>query len=105
LRGVPTTPKPIIDIMNLTLQVIEGEGLTPIFPEKINAHLVFNEGNISYTTIEQFTSGLREFLKKWVIGAGKDKVIIWREDNVLKVGVLILDEGIVELHYIVLRGG
>jgi uncharacterized membrane protein (UPF0182 family) len=105
LRGVPTTPKPIIDIMNLTLQVIEGEGLTPIFPEKINAHLVFNEGNISYTTIEQFTSNLREFLKKWVIEAGKDKVIVWREDNVLKVGVLILDKGIVELHYIVLRGG
>jgi len=105
LRGVPITPKPIIDMMNLTLQVIEREGLTPIFPEKINAHLVYNEGNISYTTIEQFTSDLREFLRKWVIEAGKDKVIVWREDNVLKVGVLILDEGIVELHYIVLLGG
>ncbi|MEM3619801.1 MAG: hypothetical protein QXO45_01525, partial [Nitrososphaerota archaeon] len=80
-------------------------GLTPIFPEKINAHLVFNEGNISYISVEQFTSELKDFLKKWVIQAGIDKVLIWIEDNVLKAGVVIVDEGIVELHYVVLRGG
>ncbi|MEM3619802.1 MAG: UPF0182 family protein, partial [Nitrososphaerota archaeon] len=67
LRGVPTTPKTVIDVRDLTLQVIREEGLTPIFPEKINAHLVFNEGNISYISVEQFTSELKDFLKKWVI--------------------------------------
>lgn len=105
LRGAPITPRPVADIENLTLQVVREEGLTPVFPEKINAHLVFNEGNISYISIEQFTSELRDFLKKWVIETGKDKVLVWKEDNVLKIGVVVLSEGIVELHYVVLRGG
>lgn len=105
LRGIPVTPKPTIDIMNLTLQIIRGENLTPIFPEKINAHLVFNEGNITYVSTEQFTSDLRAFLKKWIIEAGKEKVILIREDNILKVGAIVIDEGVVEFHYVVVSGG
>lgn len=105
LRGIPTIHKPAVDVMNLTLQVIREEGLTPIFPEKVNAHLVFNEGSITYTSPERFTSDLRAFLKKWIIEAGKEKVIIVREDNILKVGALIVDGGVIEFHYVVISGG
>ncbi|MEN2975121.1 MAG: UPF0182 family protein [Candidatus Caldarchaeales archaeon] len=105
LRGVATPPTVEIDVMNLTLQVIRGEGLVPVFPEKINAHLVFNEGNISYTSTDQFTREFRDFLNRWIDKTGRDMVLVWREDNILKVGLVTIDRGIVELHYINIFGG
>ncbi|MCX8192290.1 MAG: UPF0182 family protein [Nitrososphaeria archaeon] len=105
MRGVATPITPKTDVMNLTLQVIRGAELTPVFPEKINAHLVFKEGEIRITSIEQFTEDLIGFLKRWIDKAGRDVVLVWKEDNILKVGVVVIDQGIVELHYVNIIGG
>jgi len=68
-------------------------------PEKINAHLVFSEGKVNVKSTEDYKKVeelVQAFIKEWT---GK-RVLEWVEGNVINYGVIIVENGIVELHYI-----
>ncbi len=92
-----------LDLMNLTLRAVEEAGMEPEFPERINAHLVFREGNLTLTTPEEFVETLTAQLREWAESYGVGRVLVWREGDVINVGVIFVREGVVELHYISIR--
>ena len=94
-----------VDLMNLTIKVVRELGLEPVFPESINAHVVFREGNLTYVTQSQFEEDVRGFLEEWALGRGMERALIWRTGNMINLGVIFSREGVVELHYITILGG
>lgn len=79
--------------------LFERANVTIARPEKINAHLVFSEGKVSVKSIEDYKKVeelVQAFIKEWT---GK-RVLEWVEGNVINYGVIIVENGIVELHYI-----
>ncbi|MCF8884527.1 MAG: UPF0182 family protein [Aigarchaeota archaeon] len=102
LRGVTTTPSIMnaTSIIDITIKIVEKKNLKVVFPEKINAHLEFGEGNISYTSIEEYTLEIEKLLDSWIEKYDVKRVLLWTEDGIVKLGVILINEGIVELHYV-----
>jgi uncharacterized membrane protein (UPF0182 family) len=106
LAGLETPPPGIMeegqkisDVKEFVRTLLERANVTIARPEKINAHLVFSEGKVSVKSTEDYkkVEGLvQAFIKEW---AG-NRVLEWVEGNVINYGVIIVENGIVELHYI-----
>lgn len=106
LAGLETLPpeitegeQKISDIKEFVSVLFERANITVVRPEKINANLVFLEGKISVKSTEDYrkVEGLvQAFIRVWT----EKRVLEWVEDNVINYGVIIVENGIVELHYI-----
>ena len=104
LTGVaPTTVR--IDLYNLTISILRDFKLRIMYPERINANLIFLEGNITYRSPKLLKESLSEFISSWVTGKGLDRVLVWRLNNTINVGSIFSEKGVVELHYIRIIGG
>jgi len=94
-----------IDLYNLTMSILRDFKLRIMYPEKINADLIFLEGNITYRSLKLLREDLSKFISTWVTGRGLDRVLVWRLNNTVNVGSIFSEEGVVELHYIRIVGG
>ena len=94
-----------IDLYNLTISILRDFKLRIMYPEKINANLIFMEGNITYRSPKLLKESLSEFISSWVTGKGLDRVLVWRLNNTVNVGSIFSEKGVVELHYIKIIGG
>ena len=87
------------------VRAIEGAGLKVLKPTSINPHISFLLGKVKYMS-ENDWSAVEETLSR-IIGLCGDlqetKVFIWRVDEKLNVGVLINDDGIIVLHYVIIE--
>ena len=106
LAGLETPPPGITEeeerisyIKEFVRTLFERANVTIVRPEKINAHLVFSEGKVNVKSTEDYKKVeelVQAFIKEWT---GK-RVLEWVEGNVINYGVIIVENGIVELHYI-----
>ena len=94
-----------IDLYNLTISILRDFKLRVMYPERINANLIFVEGNITYRSPKLLKDSLSEFISSWVTGKGLDRVLVWRLNNTVNVGSIFSEKGVVELHYIKIIGG
>ena len=101
--GVPTIAR--VDLYNFTISVLKDFKLRIVYPEKINANLIFVEENITYRSPELLREDLSRFISSWVIGKGLDKVLVWRLNDTVNVGSIFSEKGVVELHYIRISSG
>ncbi|MEM2910363.1 MAG: UPF0182 family protein [Nitrososphaerota archaeon] len=96
---VTTGERELSNVKEFILTLFEHANVTVVRPEKINAHLVFLEGEVNVKSAEDYEKVkemVQAFIGEWV---GK-RVLEWTEDNIIKYGVLIVEDGVVELHYI-----
>ena len=104
LSGVaPTIAR--VDLYNLTISILRDFKLRIVYPEKINANLIFVEENITYRSPELLRENLSRFINSWVLGKGLDRVLVWRLNNTVNVGSIFSEKGVVELHYIRILSG
>ncbi|MEM1991718.1 MAG: UPF0182 family protein [Thermoproteota archaeon] len=106
LAGLETLPPEITgreqmisNIKEFVSTLLEHANITVMRPEKINAHLVFLEGKVSVKLVEDYKKVedlVQAFIKRWT----EKRILEWVEDNVINYGVIIVENGIVELHYI-----
>ncbi len=106
LAGLETLPPEITgreqrisDVKEFISTLFEHANVTVRRPEKINAHLVFLEGKVSVKSLEDYKKVeelVQMFIKRWV----EKRVLEWLEDNVINYGVIIIENGIIELHYV-----
>jgi len=101
--GAPTIAR--VDLYNFTISVLKDFKLRIVYPEKINANLIFVEENITYRSPELLREDLSRFISSWVIGKGLDRVLVWRLNNTVNVGSIFSEKGVVELHYIRISSG
>ena len=101
--GAPTIAR--VDLYNLTINILKDFKLRIVYPENINANLIFMEGNITYRSPELLREDLSRFINSWVIGKGLDRVLVWRLNNTVNVGSIFSEKGVVELHYIRILSG
>jgi len=101
--AAPTITK--IDLYNLTISILRGFKLRIMYPERINANLIFLEGNITYRSPKLLREDLSRFISTWVAGKGLDRVLVWRLNNTVNVGSIFSEKGVIELHYVKIIGG
>ncbi|MCD6591716.1 MAG: UPF0182 family protein [Thaumarchaeota archaeon] len=105
LRSLEDAPQaPEYDVKNLTLQILKELGIRVYYPERINANLIFREGEYSIASPEELRRVLESFIDEWVTGKGLDRVLIWFEDDRMNIGSIFVEGGVVELHYISITG-
>jgi len=84
------------------IKLFEQNNLTVVEPAAISPDISFNEGKANYVSVNQWNATERltiSFIQRWCTGVSK--VLMWSEDDsVVNFGVLIVEEGVVELHYI-----
>ena len=83
------------------------EDLDLLTPVAIQVPLSFNEGEISFFTradLDDTKDLISQFIDDFVVPR-TERVFIWEEDDVLKIGTIILVESIPEMHYISIEVG
>ena len=101
LRELEEVPPPQeLDVYNLTVAALREMGVRIAYPEKISPHLIFKEGEFQAGSKEDLKAFVRDFVERWVLGKGVDRVLIWMEDDTMNVGSIFSENGVVELHYI-----
>lgn len=101
LRELEEAPPPQkLDVYNLTVAALKEMGVRVAYPEKISPHLIFKEGEFRMGSEEDLKVLIRDFVERWALGKGVNRVLIWMEDDVMNVGSIFSENGVVELHYI-----
>jgi hypothetical protein len=99
--GGPELPTGIAAREARVLARIRDDGFSIGRPSIISPDVSFAEGTVQYRTEADWNvtrALLAEFLAEWAPSAGR--VLAWREDGRLNIGVLLSVDGIVELHFI-----
>lgn len=82
-------------------ELLKTRGFTVVTPESINPDVSFLYGTAEYLRKDQFNSTqqlLTLFLEQF---QGKtDRILLWEDGPYIKLGILINNNGIIELHYI-----
>lgn len=85
------------DVMGL----FEDRDLSIVEPQAVYPDISFLEGDASYASVDQWNDTrvlVESFIQRWLIDA--DEVLMWTQDSRMNFGVLVYEEGIVELHFI-----
>jgi len=98
-------PSQELDVYNLTAAALREMGVKAAYPERISPHLIFKEGEFWTGSEEDLKAFVRDFVERWVLGKGVDRVLIWMEDGVMNVGSIFSENGVVELHYVSIHRG
>jgi uncharacterized protein len=87
--------------------IFEEEDLKLLTPVTIQVPLEFNEGEIAFftqTDLEDTKELISQFIDDFVVPR-TERVFIWEEDDVLKIGTIIMVESVPEMHYISIEVG
>lgn len=83
------------------------EDITVLEPASIQIPLSFEEGGIIFYTdaeTEDTAKLIADFIDDFVKPRA-DRVFMWEEDNVVRVGTIIIQDGIPEIHYVSIEVG
>ncbi len=93
-----------IDIIKSTF---ENEGIEISEPTTIQVPLSFSEGDMFFFT-EDERDDTQEFLSEFINDFGlrkSERVFMWKEENSLNIGTIVVKDNIPELHYISVEVG
>ncbi len=106
VAGVETPPpapeKSVEERIARLMEVFEEEGLTVLVPTAVNPDVSFHYGNTRYISDEDWVS-VQPFLTKLLelCDAHQVKrVLVWKVEEKVSIGILVRVEEVVELHYI-----
>jgi hypothetical protein len=90
------------------IETFEDLGYTLTTPQQINPNVAFVEGSVSYLDEDdrpQTEALITTFVDTWVKPNNMSEILLWEtleaDANVLNLGVLTNNGGIIELHYII----
>jgi hypothetical protein len=102
--GGPEVPTGVAEREARVLERIRDAGYSVGRPNVISPDVSFAEGNLRYRTEADWNTTqafLADFLARWAPPEGR--ILAWREDGRLNIGVLRSVDGIVELHFITIE--
>jgi hypothetical protein len=92
---------------NNVLETFEDLGYTLTTPQQINPNVAFVEGSISYLEEEdlpQTEALITAFVDTWAKPNNRSEILLWEtleaDSRLLNFGVLVNNEGVIELRYI-----
>ena len=95
------------DRINLIKDTFTENGVLILEPTSIQVPLSFEEGSIIFytsvekeSTIQLITSFIDDFVK-----SQNDRVFLWEEDNIIRIGTIIVENSIPQIHYISIEVG
>ncbi len=94
--------------INNLLKIFEEDGVAVVKPSSISIPLTFKEGELSYSTQDEFESvksSVEEFIASKVKAYNLSRVIAWEEQDNINFGSVRVVDGVAELHYITVKIG
>jgi len=110
LSGVnvqPTTKLDRTTKINNVLDLFEKKELHVMKPTAISVPLTFQENQVEYNAegdLENVKKTVDDFIAKWATEKGK-RILEWEQGDNINFGVVIVSEGIPEVHYIAVKVG
>ncbi|MGB9124536.1 MAG: hypothetical protein WCC55_03175, partial [Nitrosotalea sp.] len=71
-------------------------------PQTIQFPLTFEEGNVSFTQQSDLdnTKGLISTFVKNFVSPQNNRILFWQDNGTVKLGAVVVEDGVPELHYI-----
>jgi hypothetical protein len=113
LAGVPTDGQPPIQILDRATKIenvtglFEQRNISIVRPSTINVPLAFEEERVTFDTIQDFENvekAVDGFIDRWTTADTK-RVLMWEEIDKVNFGVVVVVDGITEVHYLTIEVG
>ncbi|HJJ25585.1 MAG TPA: UPF0182 family protein [Nitrosopumilus sp.] len=95
------------DRIDIIKSIFEKEQIEISEPTSIQIPLSFNEGELFFFT-ENDLPETEIFLSKFInefVKPGNNRVFMWQEDTILKIGTVNVNDGLPEIHYVSIEVG
>jgi uncharacterized protein len=95
------------DRINILKSIFEKHGLSISEPTSIQIPVSYNEGKLFFFT-ENDRENVEEFLSQFIdnfVKSHSERVFMWNEEQNYNIGIILVKDGITEMHYVSIEVG